>query len=460
MHAADSSNKAARIAAARGDLWLDEIWSLELARIAGSVVGVFTAAHHDNNHHLNTIWLLLLGPDASPLALRLPAVVASGATIAVAAASERRRDAAAALVWAVLLAGSYVLVHYGSEARGYALALLFAMICFASMEALARAGRPAHAVSFAVSAVLGLLSHLTFLYVLLAFGAWGLALALSRRTSRRSVLPIALSLAVPATAFVALWAVDLRFLVVGGGPPYELPVVLRRLSDATLGLPGGTSSWIAVLVLALAVLEIVRMARESDPEWTFFATVLLVGPAVVLALTRPPVLAPRYFLVAVPFLLLLLARAVSRFGRRGRVPAFLAAGAVAAFLAGNSGLVSHLLVYGRGTYREAIAFVLDQSPAGTVTVGSDNDFRNAVVLEYHAAHVAGGERLLYLPEAEWTAAGPEWGILHRFEDDPPGPPFVDAPSGRRYLLVRVFPYAGLSGWDWYLYRLEPPGSPR
>ena len=31
-----------RVLGARGDLWLDEIWSMELARVAGSAVGVFT----------------------------------------------------------------------------------------------------------------------------------------------------------------------------------------------------------------------------------------------------------------------------------------------------------------------------------------------------------------------------------------------------------------------------------
>src|SRR5512135_3181929 len=50
-----------RALAARGDLWLDEIWSIEWARKAGSFLGVFTNVHVDNNHYLNTLFLRALG---------------------------------------------------------------------------------------------------------------------------------------------------------------------------------------------------------------------------------------------------------------------------------------------------------------------------------------------------------------------------------------------------------------
>ena len=55
-----------RFAAARGDLWLDEIWSIDIAREAGSLLGVL-ATRHDNNHPHNTIWLLAAGGSGSAL---------------------------------------------------------------------------------------------------------------------------------------------------------------------------------------------------------------------------------------------------------------------------------------------------------------------------------------------------------------------------------------------------------
>ena len=49
------------VAAARGDLWLDEIWSLLFVRASRSVTDLFARFRHDNNHLLNTLFLYYLG---------------------------------------------------------------------------------------------------------------------------------------------------------------------------------------------------------------------------------------------------------------------------------------------------------------------------------------------------------------------------------------------------------------
>ena len=41
----------------RDGLWLDEIFSLRVARAVGSWWDVFTGVHSDNNHYLNTLWM-------------------------------------------------------------------------------------------------------------------------------------------------------------------------------------------------------------------------------------------------------------------------------------------------------------------------------------------------------------------------------------------------------------------
>ena len=43
------------------DFWLDEVWTWwKTQRLAGRL-GVFTALHDSNNHHLNTLWVYALG---------------------------------------------------------------------------------------------------------------------------------------------------------------------------------------------------------------------------------------------------------------------------------------------------------------------------------------------------------------------------------------------------------------
>jgi len=76
---------ALRVALARGDLWLDELWSLSFARQITWPWEVLTALHHDNNHPLNTLALFLTvklaGAHAAPVVYRLLPLAAGIAAI-------------------------------------------------------------------------------------------------------------------------------------------------------------------------------------------------------------------------------------------------------------------------------------------------------------------------------------------------------------------------------------------
>ena len=108
-----------RFWAAQGDLWLDEIWSYALSLQVKSAVGIFTQIHHDNNHHLMTLWMYLLGYQQQLIAFRVPSLLAGLATMVLSAVFARRWGLLSMFLAAVLTAGSYVLVIYSSEARGY-----------------------------------------------------------------------------------------------------------------------------------------------------------------------------------------------------------------------------------------------------------------------------------------------------------------------------------------------------
>src|SRR5271169_109738 len=59
-----------RVYGARGDLWLDEIWSLVLLEPVKSFGEIIWGINHDNNHILNSIYLYMIGPNATPILLR------------------------------------------------------------------------------------------------------------------------------------------------------------------------------------------------------------------------------------------------------------------------------------------------------------------------------------------------------------------------------------------------------
>ena len=452
---------ALRVAAARGDLWLDEIWTVELARAAGSAAGVLAGLHHDNNHHLNTLWALLAGEGGSALAYRLLALASSAAMLALAALRPLAPGRREAVTGAVLLSFSTLLVHYGSEARGYAPAMLFALAGYQALDRWLETGRRGFALAFAAAGTLGVLSHLTFLFALAGFGAWAVA-ELVRTRPERARDPVALALlAAPFVALAALWAVDLRHLRIGGGPPYRIAEVLRDLSRAVLGLPRGPLELLAVPVALAAGWEVAALARARDPRWVFFASTLVVAPGLLLATTTPQFLAPRYFLVGAPFLLLLFGRALCRLAGAGRAGRRAWALALVLFCAANAAPLARLLRDGRGRYSEAVAWMLARTPGEVVTVGSDHAFRNGLVLAYHAARAGDPRPLVYVDPGP-AVEPPLWYLRHDFSEAPDAAPEISV-AGRRYALAARFPTAGLSGWTWLLYRRESAGgsgSPR
>lgn len=440
---------ALRVGAARGDLWLDEIWSLELARQAGSLANVLSGLHHDNNHPLNTLWLLLAGEGAPPLVARGLALAASAGMLALAAARPLRGGPPEALATTVLLAASPLLVHHGSEARGYAPALLLVLVAFHALGRFLETRRRGWAGAFAAASVLGLLSHLTFLHALAGFAAWAvLELRRTRRERPAAAADLAL-LVLPLAALALLWLVDLRHLAIGGGPEVRIPEVLRESLRAALALPRGPLEVLGLAALGAAAAEGLALARAGDPRWAFFAVTAGLAPALVV-LAGPAYLAPRYFLVAALAVLLLLGLALGRLARRGAAARLAQVGLLVAFCAASAVPAARLLRDGRGRYRKAIAFLLAGTGEPVATVGSDHEFRNLTVLAYHARHLPLARPLAYVRPGPGVTA-PLWFLRHDFSVPPREEPEILV-AGRRYALAATFPHAGLSGWTWIVYR--------
>src|SRR5471032_1187414 len=128
---------ALRLACLRNDLWLDEIWSLQLVGLAHSPLQILTRLRSENNHPLNSLWLYLVGPGAPEWAYRLLSWATGSAAVGLAGLLARGQfkrmhpadpeggAEAAGLITVLLFGGSYLFILYSSEARGYAPALCF-----------------------------------------------------------------------------------------------------------------------------------------------------------------------------------------------------------------------------------------------------------------------------------------------------------------------------------------------
>jgi len=454
-----AAGAALRLASSRGDLWYDELWSQGHARQVEQPLDVLLRPElqHDNNHWLNTLYLHWIGPDAAPFLCRTPAWIASILTLVVLGWIGWRRSPATGVLALALAAPSFLLVQYGSEARGYAGAVLFSLLCFAIADGDDDAGDGRGArwrvPGFWAAALLGFASHLTFLYGYLALLLWHPVRLFRRGPPRSARIRLALYHALPVAAITVVYFTTLRHIVIGGGPEYSVARVVLDTLGWLFGIPGG-SPWAilaALVVASVVVAELVLRIRERDDTPLFFAAAIVLAPAFFLAVRKPEILYVRYFLVCVPFFLLLLASLLARAWRGSAALRVAGACVLLGTIAGNAVPLAGLLRFGRGQYGAAVRFLAQETPDGPIEIGVSGD-HDILLLQRHAAELRPVRELVFRDPESPVPEPPRW-LLGDSQDPGFEPPLeLRGPFRSRYALARAFRFAGLSGVGWFVYR--------
>jgi len=448
---------ALRLAAVFNDFWLDEIWSWNMSLLVSSPVEILTKLTHDNNHPLNTFYLWALGEQRSWEWYRLLSLVTGVASVGLMGRIGKVYGRTESFTALVLGGFSYFLISYSSEARGYAPAVFFALAGFLLAGEAATGRRLLHRGLFWLTVLLGLLSHSTYIFAYSGLLAWS-ALRLMKRGSRPGqVVAEMLKMHGIPMVFLAAALLRLNSLTIGGGPEYSVSNVILETVQLTFGLPG--NRWPAVFAcLGAATLltwELWASRREIPDQWIFYLTTILVAPALMLIAGKPEVLFPRYFLVCVPFSLLLLARWLARVARWGTGGKVLCASLLVLYGFCNLLLFGDLVRYGRGGYSLAMNSIARQTEVEAITIGSDHDFRNRMIVDFYSRYLPPGKKVVYLPGTGIRPeVAPEWIIVHRLGVDPASPPaprFL-LPNGSGYVRKEVYPSSAPSGFWWYIYR--------
>jgi len=448
---------ALRLAAVFNDLWLDEIWSLNLASLASSPIEIITKLTHDNNHPINSFYIWALGEQRSLELYRLLSVIAGAASVWIMGVIGKRYGRTESFTALVLGGFSYFLIHYSSEARGYAPAVFFALSGFLLAGEIATGKGWLHRGLFWLTVLLGLLSHSTYLFAYSGIFAWSALRSMKDRDrAGHAVMEMLKTHGIPLL-FAAGEIFWLTSLTIGGGPEYPLPDVILETVRFTFGLWENRSLAVIACTVAAAVFlwEIRSLWKEKSDQWIFHLTTVFLAPTLVLLVLKPAVLFPRYFLVCVPFFLLLLARWMSRCAGRGTPGKIFYASFLIIYCSFNLLLFGDLLRYGRGRYSMTLEYIARQTEGETITVGSDHDFRNGMLVDFYSRYLPPGKKVIYVPETGVRPeAAPEWIITHRIATDPPSAPvhLFMLPNGSRYIFKEVFPSSTLSGFRWYLYR--------
>ena len=443
-----------RLACMGAEFWLDEIWSWTLAHDAPSSLGVL-AIRHDNSHPLNSLWLRLCPATAPLVVLRLPALLAGLGAIVLAAYVARRRGVAESVFAALLVGGCSWTVLASAEARGYALAVLFAL---AALEALWRYldGRSrASLAAFWLLSVLGFLSHLTFVHAYIGFVVWSMRrFARERPDSLQQIRAMLLLHGPVAAFFAAYYLFAVRGMEVGGGPQTSVGDVLRGLISTGLGGPADAWGWPLVGVAAvLFVVGVSLVANSEGDVWVFFAAAVVGSPA--LFLLRPPsLLFERYFLIPFVFFLVLAALVLGHLWRRGSLRPLVLAMLVG-FLVGNGLHIRAFVEAGRGEFGEALALIDAHDDREEVLVTGvqlerPDEFRVGVYTAFYARRLS-LSRVRYLSGKDGGDAN--WLLIHRAADHSrPDPGEIEVSGTARFEPAWSFPSRGQAGWGWYVYR--------
>lgn len=363
-----------RLAASGGGLWTDEAWSMLYAQQAHGPLGVFLRINHDNNHHLISLWLQLVGMGAPPWLDRLPAILAGSGAVIVAGLVAGRRSARAGIIAALLFAFSPIMVTYGSEARGYALMILAALIMLLLVTRSLDVGATRLRWWLGLVSLLGMLSHMTMAAVVGLVALW-VYFDRRARDGPKAGLSYAIHLlgpaliaaaAVPVFVFSAA-ALSQTGMRVGGYMAFswaEYGEALRALAGWTFGLTA-LNGWLALLIIAGAVLLITLKPPPWLEERARLYAILILGVPAALALIHAPNTGfARYFLCSALGLLLLAAQWLSRL-MSGSIAARVGAAAVLGCVFVLSVWQdAALAIIARGHPEEIVQLMRRQSPGG------------------------------------------------------------------------------------------------
>ena len=447
---------AVRICCALNDLWLDEILAVNMGHEVVSLTGFFQL-HNEVNHHLYTLYLGLLEMHSSPLLFRLPSLLAGVGTVALAGLIGRQFGNPHAIFAMLMTAASYILTLYSTEARGYALAVFFSLVCYWLLIRHFETRRFKFALLFSCAALLGLLSQIIFLSFYSAAFLWSLVRwwrsGLGRRKTATAVLACHL---LPLVCVVVIYFADLRHLTNVGGTSSES--VWQSYATALAWAWGVSNSqgfrWLGVL-LSVVVLPvgIYLFWKTKSDQWLLFLGVIVVLPLLLVLLRGSMVIYTRYFILSIAFLLVLGSFVLGEAYQRGTWGKVLCVVLLPAYLLANGWQIAKLMRWGRGQYREAIHFMSEHSSSSVVTIGSDHDFRSGTILRYYAPVVMPHKQSVYVLTGQRPPQGPEWVIRHKESFDPPAPPGLELrdADGNYYDFQKAYPSAPLSGLPWFIY---------
>jgi 4-amino-4-deoxy-L-arabinose transferase-like glycosyltransferase len=324
-------------------LWMDEVASLGNAAAFGSGgLAALAAADHVAPLHSILLWLVTLVGGSGETVVRVPSAIFGAAVIPVFAwvVFDMFRDARLTVAASLLMCCSPYAIWYSQEARMYSLLLLLSVVFVGlSWWASKQPARAMHWIALAGITALGLYTHHFMALIVCAFGVYLLGRFGLRSTqfwywATSQALSLSLFLywiyltsnklgaaaGVPKPAFV-LWIPYTLFSFTFGR---TLGPSVAEIHEAGIGsLLSLQSVWVGLAVICAAYLiyrgigEILRSERQQAGLWCIVWIVVPIFLAILATQVTNISYNPRYIIVSLSPLIIVLAAGVLSVLRSG-----------------------------------------------------------------------------------------------------------------------------------------------
>jgi hypothetical protein len=199
------------------------------------------------------------------------------------------------------------------------------------------------------------------------------------------------------------------------------------------------------------------LRRRRDSLWVLLLASCVVAPALALIVVQPDFYYPRYFIIPVTGMLLLLAACLAKLHESRRWMRWGAIGLALLYLAGNARYTSLLVRDHRGKYLAALTYIAERSEPGLILIGGDHDHRQPMMIRFYAPFLPSGTEARYVPTDRTGDFEPQWLLFHTFYGQPSPPDHIGDRFGRAYERLAEFRSGPLSGWTCHVYqRFDPP----
>ncbi|MBL4615914.1 MAG: hypothetical protein JKY27_13735, partial [Magnetovibrio sp.] len=234
---------------------------------------------------------------------------------------------------------------------------------------------------------------------------------------------------------------------------------IAALDDITRFTTGGFGEGLAGLHTGLIAIVIIGavlwLMMVGQGRAYLYAAIFIGTPLIYLALGQPNVPYGRYFIGIFAFLPLIIADVMGEIRARSKPGHLLMAMALLALISANTWSLTQFQRSGRGQYSEAFNFIINNSPAGPLTIGSDMTFRLAMIFDHLAQKTA--RTIHYIQPQNVSNKKPAWLVTVLVKPEKMVDSIcLDTKEGAHpvvYRLAGVYPYWGLSGTPWGVYRL-------